>query len=196
MIVTGIIDFIIHNAEDNNYLTQFSRAYTTIRVHLPPKKKDLQFDFILLEYILLFLMSASPIGEGRMALAIGIMSNLDPLTIYLVCLFANMLSFTLCRAFLDWANEKLWKYQWYKKLSLKMGKKIRKQFKKRIDKYGFWALLIFSSMPLPGTGAWSGTIASYIFGVDKKKARIAIPIGVSISNTIAALILYSAHELL
>ena len=141
-------------------------------------------------------MSASPIGEGRMALAIGTVSDLDPLTLYLVVVIANMLSFTLCRAFLDWANEKLWKYQWYKKVSLKSGKKIRKQFKKRIDKYGFWALLIFTSLPLPGTGAWSGTIASYIFGIEKKQAGIAIPIGVTISNTIAAAILFTAHELM
>ena len=77
-------------------------------------------------------MSASPIGEGRMALAIGTVSNLDPLTLYLVVVIANMLSFTLCRAFLDWANEKLWKYQWYKKVSLKSGKKIRKQFKSEL----------------------------------------------------------------
>ncbi len=140
-------------------------------------------------------MSASPIGEGRMALAIGTVNNLDPLTLYLTCVIANLFSFTFCRAFLDWANDKLWKHRWYKKLSVRSGKKIRKRFKQKIDRFGFWGLMFFVSMPLPGTGAYSGTMASYIFGIEKKHARIAIMVGVTISNTIAALLLHSAHKM-
>ena len=47
-----------------------------------------------------------------------------------------------------------------------------------MEKYGFWGLMVFVMIPLPGTGAYLGTIASYAFNIDKQKAFLAISLGV------------------
>ena len=51
----------------------------------------------------------------------------------------------------------------------------------KIQKYGFWGLMVFVMIPLPITGAYMGTIAASIFKVDRKKALLAISLGVLVS---------------
>lgn len=61
----------------------------------------------------------------------------------------------------------------------------------RVDKFerkhaesGFIALALFVAVPLPGTGAWSGCLLSWILGLDRKKSIIAISSGVLIAGLI------------
>lgn len=61
------------------------------------------------------------------------------------------------------------------------------RFEKRHDKIGFYALLLFVAVPLPGTGAWSGTILSWLLGLDRKKSIMAIAAGVMIAGLIILL---------
>lgn len=53
-----------------------------------------------------------------------------------------------------------------------------------VKKYGFWGLMIFVMIPLPGTGVYAGTIASYLFGMERKKAFLANIIGIFFSCVI------------
>ena len=55
-----------------------------------------------------------------------------------------------------------------------------------IKKYGFWGLMLFVMIPLPFTGAYSGVIAAIIFKIDRRKAFVAISIGVFISCLLLA----------
>ncbi|WP_332911714.1 small multi-drug export protein [Algoriphagus boritolerans] len=47
-----------------------------------------------------------------------------------------------------------------------------------MKKYGFWGLMIFVLVPIPGTGVYAGTIAGYLFGLERKKAFLANTIGI------------------
>jgi len=58
---------------------------------------------------------------------------------------------------------------------------------KVVEKWGFWGLVFFVSIPLPGTGAWSGAIAANLFNFHVKKAFVAITIGVLIAGVLVAL---------
>lgn len=51
----------------------------------------------------------------------------------------------------------------------------------KIQKYGFWGLMIFVMIPLPVTGAYMGTIAANIFKINRKKAMLAISLGLVVS---------------
>ncbi|MBP9019859.1 MAG: small multi-drug export protein, partial [Bacteroidales bacterium] len=62
-------------------------------------------------------------------------------------------------------------------------------------KYGFWGLMIFVAIPLPGTGAYSGSIAALILGMNKVKAFISISLGVIIAGIIVALLTTGAVKL-
>ena len=58
---------------------------------------------------------------------------------------------------------------------------------KVVEKWGFWGLVLFVSIPLPGTGAWSGAIAANLFNFHVKKAFVAITMGVLIAGVLVAL---------
>ncbi len=64
---------------------------------------------------------------------------------------------------------------------------IQRRAKRFIDKYGFWGLMIFVAIPLPGTGAYTGAFAAELFEIDKKRAFIAIALGVVIAGIIVTL---------
>jgi len=65
-----------------------------------------------------------------------------------------------------------------------------------IDKYGFWGLTVFVAIPLPVTGAWTGTLMSYLFDIDKKKSIIALFVGVLLSTAVMTLASYGGIEIL
>lgn len=56
--------------------------------------------------------------------------------------------------------------------------------KPKVDRYGFWGLTLFVGIPLPGTGAWTGSLVAAVFDMDLKKASISILIGVFLAAVI------------
>ena len=60
--------------------------------------------------------------------------------------------------------------------------------KSSIEKYGFWGLVLFVGIPLPGTGAWTGSLIASVLDMDKKKSFIAITIGVVMASIIMMLL--------
>ncbi|MFH1768264.1 MAG: small multi-drug export protein [Candidatus Omnitrophota bacterium] len=56
-----------------------------------------------------------------------------------------------------------------------------------VDKWGFWGLVLFVAIPLPVTGAWTGTVAATLFNFEMKKGFIAISLGVIIAGIIVTL---------
>ena len=69
----------------------------------------------------------------------------------------------------------------------KADKKVDKH-KGSIEKYGFWGLVLFVGIPLPGTGAWTGSLIASVLEMDKKKTFLAIIIGVIMASIIMMLI--------
>ena len=62
--------------------------------------------------------------------------------------------------------------------------------KPKIDKYGFWGLVLFVGIPLPGTGAWTGSLIASVFNMDIKKSALAIFFGILLAFVIMSLISY------
>jgi uncharacterized membrane protein len=65
--------------------------------------------------------------------------------------------------------------------------KIDKKASKYVDKYGLLGLALFVGVPLPGTGAYSGALAAHLLGMEKKKAMIAVAIGITIAGILVSL---------
>ena len=150
---------------------------------------------MLKKYILLFLVSMVPLIELRGAIPIGL-SNLwgEPMPIlplYALCIFANMLPvpfvYLFARKVLLWGSNKkiIGKFFTW---CLKKGEKGGKKLEKTAGKKGiFVALLLFVGIPLPGTGAWTGTLAASILDIDFKTSIIAVMIGVILAGVIMGL---------
>ena len=56
--------------------------------------------------------------------------------------------------------------------------------KAQIEKYGFWGMVLFVGIPLPGTGAWTGCLIAAVLNMNKKKAFLAALLGIIMASVI------------
>ncbi len=140
---------------------------------------------IMIQDILIaMLWSISPFGEAKVGIPYGMFHGVNIYVVFLVCFFANVLVFPLMIFFLDKINIYLLKWNFYKKGALYVARKAKVGSGEKIKKYGFWGLIIFVMLPFPGTGVYAGSIASYLFKIDRSKAFMANTIGIFFSSVI------------
>ncbi len=130
------------------------------------------------------LWSISPFGEAKVGIPIGMAKGGNIYLVFVACFVANVLVFPLMFFFLDHINKYLLKLRFYKKAAIYVAKKAKVGSGDKIKKYGFWGLIFFVMLPIPGTGVYAGSIASYLFKIERKKAFVANTIGIFISSVI------------
>lgn len=146
------------------------------------------------KYLLVFLVSMVPLIELRGAVPIGLSTWMgDPLPIlplYIVCILGNMLPvpiiFFFARKVLVWGADKKFIGKFFK-FCLEKGEKGGKKLQEKAGRGLYWALFLFVGIPLPGTGAWTGTLAASLLDMDFKKSVIAIMAGVVLAGIIMGL---------
>ncbi len=143
----------------------------------------------MIEYLITAILAMAPISEARGAIIYGLSLNLNPGVILLLSIFFNCLSVPIIFWFLDKAH---FRKIAYKLFGEHMSKKISKSSKK-FELYEELALLVFVAVPLPVTGAWTGTLIAHILKLNQKKARLVIWLGVVIASLVVFL---SANGLL
>ena len=143
------------------------------------------------KYILVFLISMVPLIELRGAILVGWGEGLPIIPLYIVCIIANMLPvpfiYLFARKVLIWGKDKKIIGKFFK-WCLEKGEKGGKKLQEKAGKGGlFFALLLFVGIPLPGTGAWTGTLAASILDMDFKTSIIAVMLGVILAGVIMSL---------
>lgn len=133
-----------------------------------------------------FLLSASPFGEARAGIPYAVLNDIPLVWAFAVGLFANLLIYPMLMWLIDSFSAKLWPNRTYRKSVIHLSKRAKKGLGADIQKYGFWGLMIFVMIPLPGTGAYMGTIAAYVFKIERGKSFMAISIGVIVSCIVMA----------
>ena len=142
-----------------------------------------------IKYLIVFLISLMPILELRGGLLAASLLNLPPMPSYIICIIGNLIPIPLILWFLDSVFAFMKKHNILKKFVLFCERKgLEKQDK--ITKYGFWGLVLFVGIPLPGTGAWTGCLIATLLRMDKKKAFLASIIGVIMASIIMMIISY------
>ena len=142
---------------------------------------------MLKKYILVFLISMVPLIELRGAVPFAIASGLPVLPSYIVAIIGNMVPvpfiFFFARKVLEWGKDKpvIGKFFTF---CLEKGHKGGEKLKEKAGKGLYWALFLFVGIPLPGTGAWTGTLAASILDMDFKKSVRAIVLGVILAGII------------
>ncbi|RKR13285.1 putative membrane protein [Maribacter vaceletii] len=136
------------------------------------------------DYIIAFLWSISPFGEAKVGIPYGLLNGLDKYLVFVICFAANVFVFPLMFFFLEKINKYLLRMHFYKKSALYVARKAKVGSGDKIKKYGFWGLIFFVMLPIPGTGVYAGSIASYLFKMEKKRAFVANTIGIFISSVI------------
>lgn len=139
---------------------------------------------MLNEIIAAMLWSISPFGEAKVGIPYALLNNVNYYIAFTVCFAANVMVFPIMRFFLNYINKHLLKWRSYKKAALYVARKAKVGAGKNVQKYGFYGLLIFVMVPIPGTGVYAGTIAAWILGLEIKRAFMAITIGIYLSCVI------------
>ena len=146
---------------------------------------------MLKKYLIIFFISMIPLIELRGAIPYAIGFNLPLLPSYIIAVIGNMIPvpfiFFFARKILEWGSDKpvIGKFfSW----CLEKGHHGGEKLKEKAGKGMFWALLIFVGIPLPGTGAWTGTLAASLLDLDFKKSILAVSCGV----VLAAIIITAA----
>lgn len=121
-----------------------------------------------------------------MGIPYAVFNEVHYLLAFTVGLVGNILVYPLFMWLIDRFHQKLWPYSFYKKGMIRFSRIAKKSAGGNIQKYGFWGLMVFVMIPLPGTGAYTGTIAAALFRIERKKAFLAISLGVLISCVLMA----------
>ena len=141
------------------------------------------------KYILVFIISLMPILELRGGLIAAAVLGLPPVPAYIISIIGNLIPIPLILWLLDYVFDFMKKHNILKKFVLFCERKGNEK-KDKIEKLGFWGLVLFVGVPLPGTGAWTGCLIATILRMDKKKAFLAAALGVIMASIIMMLISY------
>jgi len=147
------------------------------------------------DYIYSILLSIMPIAELRGGIPYALAHDIDPVTAYLMCCAVNILAFPLVYLFMGFFHDLFSKMGWYINLFEKIVVRTRNKVGDNINKWGFWGLMIFVMIPLPVTGAYTGSFAAWVFGIEKRKGFLAVSLGVLIAGLIVSAIFLSGAEL-
>lgn len=142
---------------------------------------------MLTKYLIVFFISMVPIVELRGAIPFAVGFGLPLLPSYIVCVIGNMLPvpfiYLFARKVLIWGADKKVIGKFFS-FCLEKGEKGGNKLKEKAGRGLFVALLLFVGIPLPGTGAWTGTLAASLLDMDFKSSVLAAMGGVLLAGII------------
>lgn len=145
------------------------------------------------EYIsaeaVVFLISMMPILELRGGLLVSSMLGVPITTAIPICIIGNIIPIPFILLFIKKVFQWLKIVPFFEKLIVKLENRAM-QKSDSIKKGEFWGLALFVGIPLPGTGAWTGSLIASLLEVDLKKAVWAELLGIAIATVIMSVLSY------
>ena len=147
----------------------------------------------MIKYLTVFLISMVPLIELRGAVPFAVINHLNVPLSYVIAIIGNMLPvpiiFFFARRVLEWGAAKEWPkgFKWlggFFNFFLEKGRKGGEKLTKKVGRSTYVALFLFVGIPIPGTGAWTGTLAASLLDLDFKKSSIAVMAGVVLAGII------------
>ncbi len=136
------------------------------------------------------LLGLAPISELRGAIPFAYLRGFPLWEAILLGAGANLLVSPLVYLFLTYVHKFLyvwWKF--YAKIFDLTVVRARTRLGPKVERFGIWGVMFFVGIPLPITGAWTGTLGAWVLGLDRTRSMLAASAGVVISATIVSLIL-------
>lgn len=145
-----------------------------------------------MKYIIAFLLSMVPIVELRIGVPLAMRMGIHYFPALAICVIGNMVPvpfiYFFARKFLKWGTDK----RFIGKICsfcLEKGEKAGKKLVKTAGRGGlFVALLVFVGIPLPGTGAWTGTLGASFLNMGFKSTVVSVSLGVILAGIIMAVV--------
>lgn len=144
--------------------------------------------------LIVLLISMIPLVElrGAIPIAIGMDLGLPEWLVLIIAILGNIIPvpiiYLFARKVLEWGSKRKWKpFKQFCDFCLQKGEKAGAKLLKKAKSGAYFALFLFVAIPIPGTGAWTGTLASSILNLDFKKTVIAITAGILVAGLIMLL---------
>lgn len=141
----------------------------------------------MLNDLLVFFISMVPLVELRGAIPFGVLRGVPLFQAYVIAIIGNMIPvpfiYLFARSVLLWGKDKPVIGGFFR-FCLEKGEKGGRKLQEKAGRGLFVALLLFVGIPLPGTGAWTGTLAASILDMDFKSSVIAVMCGVLLAGII------------
>jgi uncharacterized membrane protein len=147
---------------------------------------------MLKKYLFCFLVSMVPLIELRAGVPFAVGMGLDYFTALPICVIGNMLPvpfiYLFARKVLLWGRDKKYIGKFFT-FCLEKGEKGGRKLTRAAGRQGlFIALMLFVGIPLPGTGAWTGTLAASFLNMGFKSTTAAVCLGVIIAGIIMGVV--------
>ena len=147
---------------------------------------------MLKKYLIAFFISMVPLIELRGGVPYAVLMGLDYWPSLVACVIGNMLPvpiiYFFARKVLEWGRDKKYIGKFFT-YCIEKGERGGQKLKARAGRQGlFLALLLFVGIPLPGTGAWTGTLAASFLNMGIKSTSIAVSLGVILAGIIMGIV--------
>ena len=160
---------------------------------------------VFMIWFLTVVLSFMPISELRGAIPFAIANDIPWYIAYPFAAGLNALVAPVCWLFLATLHKLLYGaipafpdepkvqgspsvkgFRWYRNFFDRFVEKARKKLEGGIEKWGWLGITVFVAIPLPLTGAWTGTIGAWVLGVSKRRTMTAVILGVIIAGAIVS----------
>ncbi|MDT3389386.1 MAG: small multi-drug export protein [bacterium] len=146
-------------------------------------------------YLLTILLGLLPISELRGAIPFAYFNGVPLWLSAVIGILSNALVPFIGFTFLGSLHKLLDKWPFYHRLFEKTVARARGKVGEKVHKYGLLGLMLFVAIPLPITGAWTGTLGAWVMGLNPKKCMPFILLGVLISGIIVTTVIFTGSEL-
>ena len=119
--------------------------------------------------LVIFIISLFPILELRGGMLAATLLHIPYLRALIICIIGNLIPIPFILLFLEYILKLCGKWNFTSKFVRWVEKKVESK-RSQIDKYGYLGLILFVGIPLPGTGAWTGSLLAVMLGLDRKKS--------------------------
>ena len=136
----------------------------------------------------IIIFSLLPISELRGSIPLGLSYGLPLSLVFPIAVLSNALVFPVCYFFLVFIHKLLTKFTLYRKTFDYFLERTRRKIGPKVEKYGYLGLTLFVAIPLPVTGAYTGTLGAWFFKMKKRKSFLAVLLGVFIAGIIVSIV--------
>lgn len=149
---------------------------------------------MLIEIIKLILYTFLPFLELRFSIPWGVFQGMNPLLVFFIAVVTNIVLGIILYPLLETIISIVERIKYVERIYNYYVVKTRKKIHKYVEKYGEIGVALFISIPLPGSGVYSGALAAYLLGLSYRKFIIASVIGVLIAGIIVTLVSVSGNS--
>lgn len=137
-----------------------------------------------------FFTAFTPIGEIRAAIPLGLgVYKLNLYSVFIVSVIGNLIPAVLITYILEPLSKFLMrKFRPANRFFNWLFNRTRRKYSKKFEKYSGFALALFVGIPLPLTGAWTGALIAFVFGIPPKRAILDIFLGIIMAGIIVTII--------